>query len=213
MESMLSVLSAEDIDKIDLGVALGESHAFGVIAGRSAAAQAAVIKRLRDEKKYKRFTPHWNEFCPKLLNMSGTQADKIIRLFDEFGPGYFEVAQLTRISAETYRAIEPSIKDGALHSKGEAIEIEPRNAQKVAQAVAEIRSALPAAKPAARKQRRAREMPERLAEMDHRCGTIIAEFRAISKQERNGKHWPLFVSSLARLSAALDQLKRENGLG
>jgi hypothetical protein len=213
MESMLSVLSAEDVDKIDLGVALGETHAFGVIAGRSAAAQAAVIKRLRDEKKYKKFTPHWKEFCPKFLNMSGTQADKIIRLFDEFGPAYFEIAQLTRISADTYRAIEPSIKEGALHCKGEAIELEPRNAQKVAQAVAELRDALPAAKPTPRKRRRVRETPERMAEIDHRSRTIVEDLREISNQERNGKHWSLVASSLARLSAALDQLKRENGLG
>jgi len=212
MESILSILSAEDADAIGLGVALGETRAFGLVAGRTAAAQAAAIKRLREEKKYKRFTPHWNQFCPKFLNMSGTQADKIIRLFDEFGPGYFEVSQLTRISADTYRAIEPSIKDGALHSKGEAIELEPRNAQKVAQAVADLRAALPAAKPSAKKRPRTRETPERLAEIDHRCATIVAELREISKQERNGKHFTLFTSTLARVCAELNQLKRENGL-
>jgi hypothetical protein len=212
MESILSTLSAEDADSIDLGVALGETHAFGLIAGRSAAAQAAAIKRLREEKKYKRFTSNWNQFCTKFLNMSGTQADKIVRLFEEFGPGYFEVAQLTRISAGTYRAIEPSIKDGALHLKGDVIALEPRNAQRVAQAVAELRDALPAAKPAAKKQRRPLDTPERIAEMNHRCAAIVTEFREFSKQERNGRYWTLFASTLARLCAELNHLKRENGL-
>jgi hypothetical protein len=214
MESTLSVLSAEDVDKIDVGVALGQSHAFGVIAGRSAAAQAAVIKRLREEKKYKKFTPHWKEFCPKFLNMSGTQADKIIRLFDEFGPGYFEVAQLTRISADTYRAIAPAIQDGALHLKGEAIQLEPRNAQKVAQAVAELRGTLPpagpAAAPPATKQTRTLEATERLADIDERCQAIVSELREISREE-SGKHSQLFASTLDRACRALIRLKIDNG--
>jgi hypothetical protein len=207
MDSTLSTLSAEDAEAVDLGVALGEQHAFGLIAGRSAAAQAAAIKRLRDEKKYKRLSPHWNQFCPKFLNMSGTQADRIVRLFEEFGPGYFEVAQLTRISADTYRAIEPSIKDGALHLKGEAIQLEPRNAQKVAQAVAELRGALPA--PAA-KQTRTLETTERLADIDVRCERLVTELREIS-QEASGKHSQLFASTLDRVCRSLIRLKMENG--
>ena len=214
MESTLSTLSAEDADAVDLGVTLGEQHAFGLIAGRSAAAQAAAIKRLREEKKYKRLTPHWNQFCPKFLNMSGTQADRIIRLFDEFGPGYFEVAQLTRISADTYRAIAPSIQDGALHLKGEAIQLEPRNAQKVAQAVAELRGTLPpagpAAAPPATKQTRALETPERLADIDKRCERIVSELREISREEF-GKNSQLFASTLNRVCRALIRIKMDNG--
>ena len=212
MESMLSALSAEDADTLDLGVALGEQHAFGLIAGRSAAAQATALKRLREEKKYRRFTPNWSEFCPKFLKMSSSHADRIIRLLDEFGPGYFEVAQLTRISADTYRAIEPSIQDGALHWKGEAIELEPRNAQKVAQAVAELRDALPTATPAAKKPPRKLETPARLAGIDERFAAIVSEFQEISRQERSGKNWQLFAATLERVCRTLIRLKLENGL-
>jgi hypothetical protein len=95
---MFSGLPAEDADMLDLGVTLGvtlgENHAFGLVAGRSAAAQAAAIKRLREEKKYRRFTPHWNEFCPKFLKMSGSQADKIIRLLEEFGAMHERLAEI-----------------------------------------------------------------------------------------------------------------------
>lgn len=211
MESTLSTLSAEDADGIDLGVAMGEQHAFGLVAGRSAAAQAAALKRLREEKKYKKLAPHWKDFCPKFLRMSGSQADKIIHLFDEFGPGYFEVAQLTRISADTYRALEPSIKDGALHLKGEAIQLEPRNAQKVAQAVAELRAALPAAATPAVKQTRSLETTERLADIDLRCERIVTELQEISREEF-GKHSRLFASTVDRVCRALMRLKMENAI-
>jgi hypothetical protein len=60
---------------------------------------------LRENKLYKRVSPDWREFCDGYLNINRGQADHIIRLLDEFGPGYFELAQLTRISPETYRAI------------------------------------------------------------------------------------------------------------
>ena len=58
-----------------------------------------------------------------ILKISGSEADKIIRLWEEFGASYFELAQLIRISPEGYRAIEPAVKDGALHHEGEAIEL------------------------------------------------------------------------------------------
>jgi hypothetical protein len=38
-------------------------------------------------------------------------------VWQEFGPDYFELAQLTHISADTYRALAPSIQDGALAHK------------------------------------------------------------------------------------------------
>ena len=53
------------------------------------------------EKKYQKCAPTWKEFCPKFLKMTSNHADRIIRLWQEFGAGYFELAQLTRVSAET----------------------------------------------------------------------------------------------------------------
>jgi hypothetical protein len=209
MESTLSALSAEDTDALDLGIAMGEQHAFALVAGRTAAAQAAALKRLREEKKYKKLAPYWKDFCPKFLKMSDSQADKMIRLLDEFGPGYFEVAQLTRISADTYRAIAPSIQDGALHLNGETIQLEPRNAQKVAQAVVELRGALPAAaSPPATKP--TLKTPERLAGIDERCAAIASELQEISR-EGLGRHAQLFAVTLDRACRALIRIKVENG--
>src|SRR6476660_6636421 len=123
---------------LDIGILLGQNNAFALIAGRCSAAQAATIRRLRNEKLYRSVAGKWSEFCPKHLKMSRRSADQIIALFDEFGPDYFEVAQVTRISPETYRAIRPSIQHGALHHDGRAIALIEANAQQVAAAVAEI---------------------------------------------------------------------------
>jgi hypothetical protein len=52
-------LPADVAELLELGSFLGQSQAFGLVAGRRSAAQAASLKRLRDEKKYKRVKEHW----------------------------------------------------------------------------------------------------------------------------------------------------------
>jgi hypothetical protein len=139
--------------------------------------------------------------------MSRGEADKIIRLWEEFGAGYFELAQLTRISAETYRAIAPSVKDGALHFHGEPIELNAENSRKVVAAVAELRRALPAKEPAPQL-----AMHERIAALDKRCTAILGEFAEISRRERNGENWLQFTSTLSRIHSGLGRIALENGL-
>ncbi|PWU06912.1 MAG: hypothetical protein C5B51_11215 [Terriglobia bacterium] len=207
MDKSNSELPAEAAATLELGKVLGKNEAFGLIAGRCSAAQAAMLRQLREERAYKLLTPHWREFCSRYLKISGAQADQIIRLLDEFGPGYFELAQLTRISPETYRAIAPSIKDGVLHANGEAIELNGENSTKVAAAVAELRRSLPAKKPAPPP-----AMHERLKELDQRCSALIAEFEEISAKERQGKDRISFTATLMRLTSELRRIEKENGL-
>ncbi len=200
-------LPAEVAELLDLGSVLGQNQAFGLIAGRCSAAQAASLQRLRDDKKYRLVTPHWREFCSRYLKISGTQADLIIRLREEFGAPYFELAQLTRISPETWRAIQPAVKDGAIQLHGEAIQLVPENAQKIAAAVAELRRSASAKRPA-----RQLEMHERLSLLDRRSTAIIAEFEEISRKERSGENWLQFTATLARLRDAIGRLAMENGI-
>src|SRR5687767_13906268 len=150
---------------LDLGIALGQNRAFGLLAGRCSAAQAESLRQLREEKKYLKCSTTWREFCSEYLKMNSGHADRIIRLWEEFGAGYFELAQLTRCSPETYRAIEPAVKEGTLRYQDETIELHPENARKVATAVAALRK-----KPA-----RQLEMHERLHEIDRRCRVIAEE--------------------------------------
>ncbi|MEI9973467.1 MAG: hypothetical protein WDO73_16325 [Ignavibacteriota bacterium] len=73
--------------------------------------------------------------------MSKTHANRLIRHLEEFGPDFFEVAQLTRITPEQYRAIAPAIREKSIHVNGQAIALLPENSDRVAAAVAELRQA------------------------------------------------------------------------
>ena len=72
----------EDTGLLELGFALGQSHTFGLLAGRCSAAQAQGIRRLREEKLYKLCCEKWEDFCPRYLKMSRAEADRIVRLHD-----------------------------------------------------------------------------------------------------------------------------------
>jgi hypothetical protein len=167
---------------LELGVNLGQHHAFGLIAGRCSSAQAQTLKRLREDKLYVQCDPIWREFCPKYLGMSSSQADRIISCLDEFGPQFFQLSQLTRISAETYRAIAPAIRDGAIQANGEPIELAPENARQVAAAVAELRRDALEKKPAA--------VPR-----ERRVGEMLGRFTAL-------------VDAVQKLAAAKDFNRR-----
>jgi hypothetical protein len=127
---------------MSLGQLLGQHQAFSVIAARCSAADAALLKKMRSERLYLDYAADWKAFCSAYLHMSDDSANRAIHLLEEFGPSYFDVSQLTRISAATYRAIAPSIDDRGLHHNGEAIALIPENAAKVAAAVAELRKAV-----------------------------------------------------------------------
>ena len=58
---------------------------------------------MREQKLFQALEPTWEQYCHKYLKISRVEADRAIRLWEEFGAGYFEMAQLTGISAETYR--------------------------------------------------------------------------------------------------------------
>jgi hypothetical protein len=133
----------------------------------------------------------------------------MIQLLDEFGPGYFEVSGLTRISPETYRAIAPAVKDGVLHFQGQPIELTTENSRKIAAAVAELRRALPAKEAAPAPPL---EMHKRLAELEKRSSALLKEFQEISRLERHGENWLRFTSILSHVYSALARITLENGI-
>jgi hypothetical protein len=153
---------------LDLGTILGRNQAFGLMAGRCSAAQAACLREIRDKKLYKRRCPNWNQFCREHLHMARNQVQHLINLLDEFGPDYFELSQLTRVSPETYRAILPALHDKSLHVDGEAIALIPANAARISAAVAQLRKAAAPEPPEPSEK-------ERLAAVDKRCSEVLAE--------------------------------------
>jgi hypothetical protein len=130
--------------------------------------------------------------------MSKRSANQIIALFDEFGPSYFEVSQVTRISPETYRAIQPAIRDGALHHQGRAIALIEANSQEVAAAVAEIRKE--------KQTPPASTVPERLSDIDKRFQGVVDDFRRVALVDRP-IHRHLLENTVDRMRREVDRLR------
>ena len=173
MDEPKVTLPADDAGDFDLGVMMGSRKAFASVAGRCSAADAECVRRMRDEKLYLRKCPSWEEFCRQYLGLSKTHANRVIRYLEEFGPSYFELAQLTRITPEQYRAIAPAIRDNTILIKGEAIALLPENSDRIAAAVAELRkppqdTAAPA-------------VVEQLSAFQRRFDRIISEFAEFSR--------------------------------
>ena len=210
-----------DAELLDLGVALGQTHAFGLIAGRCSGAQAEALRHLREGRLYRRLTETWDEFCRGYLQISKTEADRTIRLLEEFGPSYFDVSQLTRISPETYRAIAPAIQDGVLHFRGESIPLNPEHSRRVGAAVAEMRRAIPKRVTSLESRRLLQELQtmahdfnlgERIEKLYHCCRAIIKEFEQISSDPRLAESRMLLNTVLAATYDEFGRLALANGL-
>jgi hypothetical protein len=214
-------LALDNAALLEVGITLGQTHAFGLVAGRCSVAQAEAIRRLREEKLYRTCAEKWDDFCPRYLKMSRSEADRTIKLLEEFGPVYFELSQLTRISPEAFRAISPAIENGVLHCNGEAIPITPENSRQVAAAVAELRRAIPKAPTTPEWKSLMQEIQSGLRDMSlsdriHKllqcCLAIAAEFDKISSDEGLTMSRFVFHSALASAHAEFQRLALQNGV-
>src|SRR2546423_6991157 len=87
---------------LELGMALGQRRAFGMVVGRCSAAHAECLRKIRDEKLYLRLAENWDEYCERYLKICRRTADRAIALVKELGPLYFEVAELTGVAPTVY---------------------------------------------------------------------------------------------------------------
>jgi hypothetical protein len=188
MQDLKTTVPADDAGDFELGVMLGTRKAFAAVAGRCSAADAECIRRIRDQKLYLRRSASWTEFCPQFLGLSRTHANRIIRYLEEFGPDYFEVAQLTRITPEQYRAIAPAIRDRSIHVNGQAIALIPENSDRVTAAVAELRHAAPAAA--------AISVQDRMAALGRRFDQLAADYEEFAAT-------PMTLAERSQLGAVL----------
>lgn len=124
----------------DLGNWLGMRRAFGMMAGRASAADAECLRRIRDDKLYIAKSAKWEDFCEQYLGAGRSQVNRIIHYLEEFGPEFFHLTELTRMSPESYRAIAAHVKPEGLEFEGEVIPLLPQNAQRVTTAVTELRN-------------------------------------------------------------------------
>jgi hypothetical protein len=206
MESKFSGSPVKPTGDLDLGVALGQLQAFNTVAARCTAAQASLLVRVRDQRLYRQITDHWEQFCPEHLKMSRAEADKRIALWNEFGASYFDVSQYAPISAETYRLLEPSIKNGAIHLNDQVILLNPENARKVAGVVAEFRSRRRAASIANRSAKaRSAKVPilRDVEDLQENIRLVVARFHSILEQCRGQSEEQIVQTALHDLSVYL----------
>lgn len=190
MENLMNELSAADAELLDLGSFLGENRTLRVIANRCSAAEAAGLRRLREERKYLRVAPDWQTFCDRFLGISKSQVDRIINLHLEFGDRYFDLAQLVRISPATYRALEPALQE---------IEIRPENCAEISRVVAELKDGLqPEAEPVP-------EIDDCLNRFDRQSALLFRELEKLLELTRSG---PREIDVKARMNAIVDGLSR-----
>jgi uncharacterized tellurite resistance protein B-like protein len=130
----------------DLGTWLGRRQAFGMMAGRTAAADAECLRQIRDQKLYKSETSSWAEFCERYIGTSRTHVDSVIRHLEQFGQQFFELTQFTRIPPEAYRAIASHVTAEGVHLDGEVIPLKQENSLRIAGAVLELRKRSTSAK-------------------------------------------------------------------
>jgi hypothetical protein len=63
----------------------------------------------------------------------------MIQCLEKFGPQFFELTQLTRVSPQAFDAIAPHLTDEGLTLDGETFALRADNSRQVAAAVAELR--------------------------------------------------------------------------
>ena len=203
MDEPIFKASAEAVDAYELGEMLGQRRAFSTIAGRCSAADAACIQRIRERKLFLQRSPSWEEFCPTHLGLSRTQANRIIRNLEEFGPDYFELAQLTRITADEFRAIAPAVYDKTVHVHGEAIALIPENSGKLTAALAELRHDATGVQPGTAPG--SRSVADRRAAAARRFDRAMADFAALIEVSR-GDDGLLLQSALEEAIARMAQV-------
>ena len=192
-------------DALEFGKMIGRRQTFSLVAGRCTAADAECLKKTRDQKLYLGYAKSWEECCTKHIGMSRANAERLIGLLEEFGPAYFEVAQLTRVSPETFRQMAPSIQDGTLHHQGEAIALIPENAARVALVVGAHRKAAPSPRTVEA------QVGMRLDALETRCNRLLKEFEELSCAWHDNGDRLMLGSVLARTRSALARLGLELG--
>jgi hypothetical protein len=185
-------LAAKKRCLLDLGILMGKREAFSTLAGRCGAAQAESLRRIRESQVYRELAANWDGFCTGVLKTSRRSVDRMIGWLEEFGPVFFELAQMTGITADEYRAIAPAVREDGIHLGTEVIALLPENAETVAEAVLRLQKEAVAARPA-------KGPGERIADLQAQGQRLADNARRIAKSA--GK------TERGSLRAAVSQLK------
>jgi hypothetical protein len=114
---------------------IGRREAFGIVAGRCSAAEVETIPRIRDGNLYQELHPTWDEFCVKQLHVNRRKVDREITNLKRFGPAFFTLRQLTRVSVREYGLIADHISEDGVRVNGAVVPLLPEHSDALAGAV------------------------------------------------------------------------------
>src|SRR6266403_3390519 len=109
LSTFLRKTMEQNEDLFELGQWIGRKQAFGLIAARAAAADIECLRSIREKKLFRVKEIDWTEFCQQYVGVTRSYADRLIRQIEEFGPNYFHLSQIVRISVADYRKISPAV--------------------------------------------------------------------------------------------------------
>lgn len=124
-----------DEEKVELGKWIGRREAFGAIAGRCSAAEIESLRRIRDSRLYQEMNCTWEEFCSRYLHVTKRTVDLEISYLRRFGPAFFTLRQLARVSVREYARIAGQISEEGVHVDGNVVALIPENGEALAGAV------------------------------------------------------------------------------
>jgi uncharacterized protein (DUF3084 family) len=125
---------------VEIATWIGRLQGFALVANKCSAAQADILKRLKDTSAHKAFGMTREEFCDRQIGIPRQTCDRIISNYEEFGAAYFAMSNVMRISPQTYRLLGTAVTDAnELVFGDEKIPITKANADRIAEAVAAIR--------------------------------------------------------------------------
>jgi hypothetical protein len=208
----------EQTDPFDLGNWLGRWQAFGLVAGRCSSADIECLREIRDKKLYKSKTRTWALFCSRYLGLGRAQADRYLQYLDEFGPNYFHLTAIVRVSPQTFRAISHNLREGAILLRETPIALIPENAGRILRAVRELRRqaaiderALPPAsswKPGRQTTIGRKALRERLGRFTTRLDALVQALAAVAALGLDPQDEDLLAQAAQRGIDQLSALKR-----
>jgi hypothetical protein len=182
---------------------LGQNRMASMVGGRCSAVSIDRMRQIRDQKLFLAVAETWEEFCPKFLGISKTQANRLIQMLNDYGPQYFELAQLTRVTVEEYKTIAPAMTNNGLAWNGEEIELVPENAEKLAAAVVELRKIAASRAPAQP------TTAERLKKMERRTYDVVNQLRKLVDTKPQGHDLKSLIHIIRVTSEELQSLVSE----
>ena len=141
--------ASSDQDAIELGKWLGRREAFGLVAGRCSAAEVESLRRIRDGNLYQKLGCSWDEFCEQNLHVTRRTVDRDIGYLRRFGPAFFTLRQLSRVTVREYAAIADRISEEGVHVDGNIVALLPENSEALAGALETLIERMEPARPAA----------------------------------------------------------------